>query len=52
MRLVEVRGGYLYQHRPDLFPHGHLTSEETALWCAYFEMLDERQKAAAGTARH
>ena len=44
MRLLDVRGGYLYQHRPDLFPQGFLTDEETMLWAAYF---DAKQKEAA-----
>lgn len=32
-----MRGGYLYQHRPDLFPQGYLTDEEICLWAAYFD---------------
>lgn len=42
MTLLEARGGYLYQNRPDLFPQGFLTNEELALWSAYYEM--RRQK--------
>ena len=37
MKLIELRGGYLYQHRPDVIPQGFLTHEETALWAAYYE---------------
>jgi len=37
MQLIELRGGYLYQHRPDLIPQGFLTHEEVALWAAYYE---------------
>lgn len=38
MGLIEVRGGYLYQHRPDIIPQGYVTSEELALWAAYYEI--------------
>ena len=31
MQLLEMRGGYLYQHRPDVIPQGYLTDEELAL---------------------
>ena len=44
MRLLDVRGGYLYQHRPDVIPAGFLTDEEVALWAAYYE-----RKGAAKT---
>lgn len=37
MALISQRGGYLYQHRPDLFPQGFLTQEELSLWAAYME---------------
>lgn len=40
MRLLDLRGGYLYQHRPDLIPQGFLTREEIALWAAYYERRD------------
>jgi hypothetical protein len=42
MTLVEARGGYLYQHRPDVIPQGYLTSEELALWAAYYERKKDR----------
>jgi len=38
MALLELRGGYLHEHRPDLFPQGFLTHEELALWSAHYEM--------------
>lgn len=38
MRLAEQRGGFLYQHRPDVIPQGWQTDEEVALWVAYYEM--------------
>lgn len=38
MRIAEQRGGYLYQHRPDVIPQGWQTDEEMSLWAAYYEM--------------
>jgi len=38
MALLELRGGYLHEHRPDLFPQGFVTNEELALWEAHYEM--------------
>ena len=37
MQLIEQRGSFLYQHRPDVIPQGFVTDEELALWAAYFE---------------
>jgi hypothetical protein len=37
MQLLELRGGYLYQHRPDIIPQGYLTNDELALWSVYYE---------------
>lgn len=37
MQLVEQRGGFLYEHRPDLFPQGYLTNDELTMWAAYYE---------------
>lgn len=42
MRLIEKRGGYLHEHRPDVIPQGFQTDEEICLWSAYFE-LKERE---------
>jgi hypothetical protein len=44
MRLLELRGGYLYQHRPDVIPQGYVTDEELALWSAYYERRQQEQK--------
>lgn len=44
MTLLSARGGYLYQHRPDLFPQGFLTDEELALWAAYYEQRNAERK--------
>lgn len=46
MRLLEMRGGYLHEHRPDLIPQGYLTDEELSLWSAYYE-----RKAAEAKSR-
>jgi hypothetical protein len=35
--LLELRGGYLYQHRPDIIPQGYLTDEELAIWAVYYD---------------
>lgn len=40
-----MRGGYLYQHRPDVFPQGRLTDEELTLWAVYYEMREEERRA-------
>ena len=44
MRLLDLRGGYLYQHRPDVIPQGRLTDEELALWAAYYERKGAEQR--------
>lgn len=38
MSLCELRGGYLFQVRPDMFPQGFLTDKELAYWIAYYEI--------------
>ena len=37
MRVIDMRGGYLYQHRPDVIPQGFVTDEEIAFWAVYYE---------------
>lgn len=32
-----MRGGYLYQHCPDVVPQGFLTPEEVCLWVVFHE---------------
>lgn len=44
MHMLELRGGYLYQHRPDVVPQGFMTDEEMALWAAYYAIRNERAK--------
>jgi hypothetical protein len=45
MRLLDMRGGYLYQHRPDVIPQGYATDEELALWTAYYQRKQAEDKA-------
>lgn len=42
MSLCELRGGYLFQVRPDVIPQGWLTDEELSLWTAYYELKEKR----------
>lgn len=44
MTLIEKRGGFLYEHRPDIIPQGWLTDEEQSLWCAYYERKAAEQR--------
>lgn len=44
MMVLDMRGGYLYEHRPDVIPHGRLTDEEIALWAAYKDMRKAEEK--------
>lgn len=37
-----MRGGFLYEHRPDLFPEGQLTDTELELWAMYYRERNER----------
>jgi len=37
MAMIDKRGGFLYEHRPDVIPQGFVTEEEVTLWCAYYE---------------
>lgn len=37
MMLIEQRGGFLHEHRPDVIPQGFMTEQETALWIVYHE---------------
>ena len=38
MQLIERRGGFLYEHRPDVIPQGFQTGEELSLWAVFYEM--------------
>ena len=44
MQLLEQRGGYLYQHRPDIIPQGWMTEEELGLWVAYYDRKQSEAK--------
>ena len=46
MALLDQRGGYLYEHRPDIIPQGFMTNEELSLWEAYAERKQTRNKKA------
>jgi hypothetical protein len=46
MRLLDMRGGYLYQHRPDINPHGMLTDEEVCLWSAFYDKRERDRPPA------
>lgn len=37
MSLLDARGGYLYEHKPSLFPEGEITDTELILWGMYYE---------------
>lgn len=40
MRLLEARGGFLYQHRPDVIASDFLCDEELAFWAAYYDLVE------------
>jgi len=44
LALLELKGGYLFQARPDLFPEGYLTDTELALWNYHYGEKAERAK--------
>jgi len=44
MALLDLRGGYLYQHKPSLFPSGEITQVELALWEMYYGEKSKRHK--------
>jgi hypothetical protein len=48
MELIELRGGYLYQHRPDVIPQGFLTPEESWLWIAYYNHKNAERGSRRG----
>lgn len=50
LQLCDMRGGFLYQHRPDLFPQGFLTKDELILWVMYYESKQEKD-LSRGTSR-
>jgi len=44
MMLIEKRGGFLYEHRPDVMPFGYLSNEELALWSEYYARKEREQR--------
>lgn len=44
MTLLDLRGGYLYQHKASLFPEGELTGTELLLWEWYYGDKAKRSK--------
>ncbi|HOW46618.1 MAG TPA: hypothetical protein P5305_03775 [Rubrivivax sp.] len=48
MKLIEQRGGFLHQHRPDVIPQGYVTADELSLWVAYYEAQADQQRREGG----
>jgi len=46
MNMLEQRGGFLWQHRPDVIPQGYITDEEISLWTVYYERQAAAEKGA------
>lgn len=44
MALLDLRGGYLYQHKASLFPSGEITGTEQLLWELYYTEKNARNK--------
>jgi hypothetical protein len=44
MAMIDKRGGFLYEHRPDVIPQGFVTEEEISLWSAFYERRAAEQK--------
>jgi hypothetical protein len=42
MALLDLRGGYLYQHKQSLFPGGEITGTELVLWELYYHDKNKR----------
>lgn len=45
MMLAELRGRFLFEIIPDMFPYDHLTPQEIALWARYYEHKTARMSA-------
>lgn len=45
MAMIDKRGGFLYEHRPDVIPQGFVTEEEVTLWVAYYERKARESKS-------
>ncbi len=44
MSLLDIKGGYLYQVAPELFPEGRMTQNELTLWSMYYQVKGEELK--------
>ena len=43
--LCDIRGRFLFEALPDLFPAGRLTDVEVGLWGLYYEQKHAERKA-------
>lgn len=48
MPLLDMKGGYLYQVAPELFPEGRMTQNELALWSMYYQVKSAELKQKRG----
>jgi hypothetical protein len=44
MALLDMQGGFLYQHKRSLFPEGEITGTELLLWELYYKDKNARSK--------
>jgi hypothetical protein len=44
--LCAERGRFLFEARPDVFPEGRLTQDETAVWALFYADREARRKQA------
>ena len=51
LALADVRGRFLYEARPDLFPEGYLTLTELELWALHYQRRDAQIKQLASSPR-
>ena len=43
--LCDLRGRFLYEARPDVFPEGRMTTRERALWGLHYEHREQQRKS-------
>lgn len=44
LMLCDLKGRFLFEARPDVFPEGRLTAVETALWARYYAEKNQRER--------
>ena len=44
LALGHARGRFLFELRPDIFPHGYLTDTEINLWSKYINSIGKKKK--------